>query len=137
MGFKKTFTDENGKIGTYEITSSSYLGDTSNYGQVYVTSYYDGDASKLSFVPVNSTAVMGTEYLGSEVGYIKNAGVAAYQFGKSYYEADAGNTFTFKYTYGNEDYYTGKVYAAPNGAYYPGWKSVYTTANESGKVGNG
>ena len=118
------------------MTGMSYTGvANTDYGKVFVSSYYDGDASKLAFVPVNSTIPATTAYLGNENGYIKKDGVSAYLFSR-YYEADAGDTYTFRYSYGNGDYYTGKVYARPIYAYYPGWKSAYTATNESGSVGN-
>ena len=76
----------------------------------------------------------GTNYPGSELGYIKNADVSVYKFGQGYYEADAGDTYTFRYTYGNGDYYDGKVYRDPMSAtYYPGYK--LNSANELVKTG--
>ena len=69
------------------------------------------------------TQPLGSNFLGSEVGYIKNANVGVYKFGQGYYEADAGDTYSYKYTYGNGDYYTGKVYRDPlSTMYYPGLK---------------
>ena len=138
-GWKSAYTvaNETGQVGNHEITGVSYTGvAATDYGKVFVTGYYDGDASKLTLTPVNSTTPATTLDLGNEKGYIKKAGVAAYLFSR-YYEADAGDTYTFKYTYGNGDYYTGKFYYNPAGVYYyPGWKSAYTVANETGKVGS-
>ena len=71
-----------------------------------------------------STSPKGTNYLKSELAYVKNANVGVYQFGQGYYEADAGDTYLFKYSYGNGDYYTGKMYANPAGMYYPGYTKL-------------
>ncbi len=134
-GQKINVVNELGKTGYYEIKGVSYSGvDSTQYGQVFLTKYYDGDTTKKTFTPVSSSLPKGTNYLKSEVGYIKNAGVANYRFGNGYYEADAGDTYTFRYTYGNGDYYEGKVYRDPLSAvYYPGQK--INVVNELGKTG--
>ncbi len=111
---------------------------STRYGQVYVTSYYDGDASKLWFVPLSSTnnPYFGTGFLGTEKGYIKKKDVTAYFF-NYYYEADAGDTYTFTYYYGDDsqDKYTGTVYYPVTGTYYyPGWKSPLRL-NKTGQQG--
>ncbi len=101
VGYTKTVTDENKQTGSYRITAAQDIGtDSSKSGQVFVTQYYDGDQTKKRFTPLNYTSPLGTKFLGSEVGYIKNADVKVYKFGKGYYEADAGDTYTFRYTYG-------------------------------------
>ncbi len=138
-GLKLTKTNELGLDGYYQITGVSYSGvDKSNYGQVFVTKYYDGDNTKKSFTPVDSTNPKGTTYLKSELGFIKNADVSIYRFGRGYYEADAGDTYSFRYTYSltdtNCDWYKGKVYRDPaSTVYYPGWKKE--KKNETGQTG--
>jgi hypothetical protein len=104
------------------------------FGKVYLSSYYDSDASKTSFRPVGYTIAKGNTYLGSEVGYIKMAEVLDYRFGKGWYEADAGDTYTFRYTYGNGDYYEGRVQDDLwSTRYYPG--KAWTKRNETGRTG--
>jgi len=89
----------------------------------------------LEFKPVNFNAAAGTGYLGSEVGYIKQAGVTEYKFGQGYWEADTGDTYSFRYSFGNDDWYTGTVYLNPAyNAYYPG--RSWTNKNESGQTGS-
>ena len=77
---------------------------------------------------------VGTALCGSEQDYIVKDGIAAYKFGKGYYEADVGDKYAFKYTYGNGESYQGNVYRTPGEVYYPGWKST-PKANETGKLG--
>ncbi len=126
-GWKLDKANELKETGSYEITGVSYSGvDKANYGQVFLTKYYDGDTTKKTFTPVDSTNPKGTKYLKSELGFIKNADVSVYRFGRGYYEADAGDTYTFR-TYSltdtNGDWYEGKVYRATTSTvYYPGWK---------------
>ncbi len=133
-GWKSTKQNKTGKTGTYEITGVSYTGVTiSQYGQVLVNTYYDGDMSKKPYQPLNATGPLGTAYLGSEAGYIVKADIPDYYFGKGYDEADVGDKFIFIYTYGNEDYYTGYVYADPAYGYYRGWEKA--TVNELQETG--
>ena len=54
-------------------------------------------------------------------------------FGKGYYEANVGDKYLFRYTYGNGDYYQGYVYPTPGYVYYPGYK--LTKKNELGLSG--
>ncbi len=127
--------DENNQPGFYKITKATYAGffNTDNK-KVFVTNYYDL-ASKKSFTPQNSTSPMGSNYFGSEYGYILRTGIGAYRFGKyglNFYEADAYNKFYFRYVYGQGDYYSGYVYAAFE-KYYPGW--MQTSVNETGYTG--
>ena len=115
--------NETGNLGCYEITGTS-----SSYwivsGNVYVNSYTDGDMSNGSYTPLNNGYALGNNYLGSELGYIIKTNVEAYKFGQGTYEADAGNTFNFTFTYANNDSYSGYVYASPTHGYYPGWQSA-------------
>ena len=84
-----TSKNETGYYGTYEITGLSHSGVAStDYGKVFVTSYYDGDSTKLKLPVVDAAASKGTNFLGSEKGYVKTANVPDYQF-SSYYEADS------------------------------------------------
>lgn len=127
VGQAWTTRDENGQVGAYQITGVAYGNDASLYGQVRVNSYFDAESGK-TFVPVNAG---GSGYLGSESGYI--AGPAApTRFGQGYEEADytAGQVNTFRFTYANGDYYTGKVYAEGNsGLYYQGYTKTVTDEN--------
>jgi hypothetical protein len=83
---------------------------------------------------VSAATAKGGSYLGSETGYILRSNVAAYKFGQGYWEADVGDRYSFIYTYGNGDFYTGYVYAAPTYGYYPGWKKAtgYNEVQEQG-----
>lgn len=132
-GQKITKKNELGLDGYYEILAASWTGDTSKYGQVFVDLYRDGESQK-NYAPVSKGKAVGSSYLGSELDYILRAGVEMYKFGQGYYEADVADRFTYRYTYGNGDFYTGYFYASPNSTYYPGWK--LTKANELGKVGS-
>jgi hypothetical protein len=57
-----------------------------------VSQYYDGDAVSPNvnkyLTVVNSAAVKGYSYIGSEYGYVVQANVSQYYFGGGYYEAD-------------------------------------------------
>ena len=127
-------SDESGQPCTYEITGIGpqidYL--DSRVGQVYVDSYYDAETNKF-FDPVHKGTFVGDAYLGSELDYIVKNGVSCYKFGQDY-EADAGDKYAFKYSYGNGDYYLGYVYQSPGGTYYPGYKFT-TMKNELGLTG--
>ena len=121
--------NETGKLGYYQILSMAYTGATAKYNQVFVDTYHDGESNK-DFTPVHKGQAVGTALCGSEQDYIVKDGVAAYKFGKGYTEADVGDKYTFKYTYGNGDYYEGYVYRTPGYVYYPGYK--VTKKNELG-----
>ena len=89
VGWKQNSLNETGLTGYYEITGMSYRNTAaSNYGKVYLSSYYDGDATQKSYTPINSTLPQGSAYLGRESGFIVQATIPAYQFGSGYYEAD-------------------------------------------------
>ncbi len=116
--YSKTTTDENGQTGTYTITGVSTGYDVSKAGQVKVTSYYDHESGNTYKLTDNNLFVtIGTAYLGSESGYIIQSGVPSFYFGGGYYEADVAYAYSFKLTYGDGDYYTGTVYAAPEYGY--------------------
>jgi hypothetical protein len=131
-GWKLTKLNELKKLGFYEITGMSLTNDTAKYGQVFVDLYYDGESSK-NYEPLNKGQAVGTAYLGSERDYIVKSKSSDYLFGKGYYEADVGDAFRFRYSYGNNDYYEGVVYQAPSGTYYPGYK--LSVLNELGLKG--
>ncbi|MGQ9920750.1 MAG: hypothetical protein ACUVRZ_05410 [Desulfobacca sp.] len=119
-GYGKAVKDENGGAGKYYISSFKYLDDPSiqsqQMGWVFVDSYYDKEANA-KFTPVSAGEFVGTEYLGSEADYILQAGQPEFYFGSGYYEADVSCAYSFKFTYGNGDFYTGTVYAPPGYSY--------------------
>jgi probable HAF family extracellular repeat protein len=134
--YSKSVTDENGKTGAYGITKVTTGYDYSLAGQVYVTSYYDQESGQ-TYTPVSRGTTVGTTYLGSEQDYIIQSGIPTYLFGSSggtFYEADlAAYAYSFKFTYGNGDYYTGTVYAAPEYGYSTSYTKSIT--DENGKTG--
>ena len=105
-------------------------------GQVYVDSYYDQE-SGTTYTPVNSSAALGSGYLGSEHGYILKDGVPEYEFGKdggTFYEADkVCYEYDFTFTYGDGDYYTGIFCAEPVKGY--GTNYSQTVTDENGQTG--
>ena len=133
VGYTQIVTDENGHTDTYTITGVTNGQDPSLAGEVFVSSYYDSASGKI-YTPVDSTTAIGTSYLGSEHDYIIKSGVPEYRFGSSggtFYEADlAAYAYTFKLTYGDGDYYTGTVYAAPEYGYSTSYTK--TTTDEKG-----
>ena len=94
-GYTQEATDEYGRTGYYEIISVGDMGtDGSNDGQVFVDTYFDAD-SGASYAPVNNSTALGTNYLGSESGFIIAIDVPSYAFGfgsadypTTMYEAD-------------------------------------------------
>ena len=136
VGYTKTLKNETGQTGTYTITAMSYDGTGSKNGQVFIDSYHDGESNQ-DFIPMKKGQPAGTNYLGSELDYILKDGVAAYQFGKGYYEADVGDRYVFRYSYDKDnpsaEYYQGVVYRMPGYVYYPGYK--LEKKNETGKTG--
>ncbi len=143
VGYTQTNTDENLQSGYYNITAATDLGsDSSQAGQVYVTSYYDQESNQ-TYTPVSNGTAVGTNYLGSEHDYIIQSGVPEYLFGSSdgtFYEADVSSSyssydFTYYYNNGSGDYYSGWIYA-PNGynGYQVGYKQA-TSADENGQTG--
>ena len=133
-GYTKTTTDEKGQTDTYTITGVTAGYNVSKAGQVYVTSYYDKGSGK-TYTPVSNGTAVGTSYLGSEHDYIIKSGVSEYLFGHggSFHEADLTSyAYAFKFTYGDGDYYTGTVYAAPEYGYSTGY--TQTTTDEKGQT---
>ena len=131
-GYKfTTMKNELGLLGYYQILSMTYTGDTAKYNQVFVDKYHDGETNK-NFTPVHQGQPVGKTSLGSELDYICVDKVLAYRFGiyrGVFYEADVGDRYAFKYSYGNGDYYQGYVYRSPGSVYYPGYK--FTTNNKT------
>jgi pimeloyl-ACP methyl ester carboxylesterase len=142
----KTTNTEAGTKGNYTITAIADSTNKYGTGSVYVTTYYDGDNSKVSFT-LNQTYSSGYKYLGSEkrtifldsssngnIVSINGDGTLFDSFGEDNYEADFSvvKKFTFRYDYGNGDYYDGYVYADQNkykvGQYY----DFKLTNNEAG-----
>jgi pimeloyl-ACP methyl ester carboxylesterase len=142
----KTTNTEAGTNGNYTITAIADSTNKYGTGSVYVTTYYDGDNSKVSFT-LNQTYSSGYKYLGSEkrtifldrssngnIVSINGDGTLFDSFGEDNYEADFSvvKKFTFRYDYGNGDYYDGYVYADQNkykvGQYY----DFKLTNNEAG-----
>ncbi len=113
-GYTKAVTDENGSQGTYKVGSYTFLDDPSitnaSMGRVFVDDYYDIEA-KAKFLPVSMDDAVGYDYLGSEFDYIIQAGHPEFYFGGGFDEADVSCAYSFKFAYGNGDYYTGTVYA--------------------------
>ena len=124
-------------LGTYEITAMNFLESAEGYveGLVWVNRYSDAE-SGLSFAPVGSDEPLGTDYLGSESGYIISEEVPQYFFDGDLQEADlvTGRVNTFRFTYANGDYYTGTVRSDPAAArYYLGYTQEAT--DENGQTG--
>ncbi len=141
VGSQKTIaSDENTQAGYYRITDFINLHSNSTDNKnVFVTSYYDLEGNKY-YLPLNYDEPMGTNYWGSETGFIYQNTDIAYRFGTYnavFYEADGEtggqyNGFTFKHTYANGDYYTGHVYTPAD--YYSVGLTWYK-ADESGDYG--
>jgi len=131
------FTDENGDPGNYLITAKSQdTVDISLHGQVFVDSYTDQESGN-TYLAADGEIFggTGTENLGSESGHIIMAGIPEYYFGAetpggSIFEADlAFYAYDFTCTYGNGDYYSGTVYAAPDYGYTAGYTENFTAEN--------
>ncbi|MBM4276098.1 MAG: hypothetical protein FJ134_16830 [Deltaproteobacteria bacterium] len=125
-------TDPYGSTGTYRITGAGPAGDQTE-GLVYVASYYDRESRK-TVTPLNSGQPLGSNYLGSEAGYLIDETVPQYYFtgsGQGIYEADmVTGKYAFTFYYGNGDYYTGAVYADPAAfKYYQGYTEAFTDEN--------
>ena len=131
-GRKITVKNETGRTGYYQLISMTYTGDTAKYNQVYVNTYHDGESNK-NFTPLHKGQAVGTTLLGSELDYIGVDNVPDYKFGQGFYEADVGDQYTFRYVYGNGDWYSGLVYRTPGVGYYPG--RIIDKKNELGLTG--
>ena len=79
-GYIEAFTDENGQLGTYAITSVAAGNDVSLAGQVFVDSYYDSERP-YTYTPVHAGSAIGEDGLGSERDYIIFNGMVMNRFG--------------------------------------------------------
>ena len=125
-----SYTNETGYEGYYTIDS---LGGTTNqlYGYVAVSSYYDGDTGYGSVYYVGGSGSYG---LGSESGYVYSNNYSSYDTFSNSNEADLINQYyTFTYTYGNGDSYSGYGYA-DQGTYVAG-QVLSDYYNETGNYG--
>ncbi|WP_053538080.1 Calx-beta domain-containing protein [Anabaena sp. WA102] len=123
------YTNETGNPGYYTIDSVDNAG-TGNNNYVYVTSYTDGDTGYGSAYGGYGNGYNG---LGSESGYAYNSAGGGDDFSNSN-EADLINQqYTFTYTYGNGDSYSGFGYAA-QGTYTVG-QVLDGYTNETGNPG--
>jgi len=131
--YTQTTPDENGQTATYAISNVTSGHDASLAGQVVVNTYYDAESNT---TPALATAnPVGAAYLGSEDAFILTSGVEEYRFGGPnadglWLEADlALYAYAFTCTYGNGDYYSGTVYAAPDYGYTAGYTENFTAEN--------
>jgi hypothetical protein len=76
---------------------------------------------------------MGGGYLNSEAGYIIMTGVPEYFFSSGESADLVSYAYDFTFTYGNNDRYTGTVYAAPEYGYREGY--TRSTVDENGLTG--
>ncbi|HBL62659.1 MAG TPA: hypothetical protein DDZ80_31050, partial [Cyanobacteria bacterium UBA8803] len=108
------YANQLGLNGFYTITGVlTNYGSSSDVGLVYVSDYFDGDASGQNYTPLYYSQGLASGYigLGSELDYISGDITGFDDFGRGFYEADAANVsmYTFYYDYGNGDYYSGYV----------------------------
>lgn len=114
-----TTAAEGGQTGTYAITNITPGFEVALAGKVYVNTYRDSESGN-TYTPVSNGTAVGTAYLTSESDHIINASVPDFYFGGGYWEADLGAVFTYTFTYGCGDYYTGTVYASQD-RYFVGY----------------
>jgi hypothetical protein len=85
--------NETGTNGRYLIQSQTLVtgaeANNSNLGKVFVDRYYDIDQGNQSYVPNNSTTAIGSSYLGSEKGFLRNQTDIFHDFGVDAIEFDA------------------------------------------------
>ncbi|MGI0492859.1 S8 family serine peptidase [Alkalinema pantanalense CENA528] len=80
-------TTQNNEIllnGRYYITDAITAGMTTDLGKVIVTSYYDRETNQ-TLLPYSGS---GTNFLGSEIGYLTSTLKPEEKFGQDYYVAD-------------------------------------------------
>ncbi len=144
LGYKSVAKDDDSKFGAYNVTAVSYLDASSlNYsyvhnGKVFVQTYYDKETNS-STAPVNYTSPLGTNYLGSEWGYIRKADVDQYRFGMYYglvREADYTMRYSYTFNYADGDYYKGYVYAVADPSFYVLNRPVIVKKDENGRWGS-
>ena len=143
------YTNETGYDGSYTIDYVSSGYDSSYDGQVYVTSYYDGDTGYGLTTNIVDGAgsydqwfdgIHGYSGLGSEYAhaYDANGGYSFdVSFGGGYYEADilGSQLYNFTYYYGNGDNYSGYGYSLA-GNYSTGQNIIASYPNETGYFGS-
>jgi hypothetical protein len=85
--------NETGANGRYLIQSQTLISgaeaNNSNLGKVFVDRYYDIDQGNQSYVPNNATSAIGSSYLGSEKGFLRNQTDIFNDFGVDSIEFDA------------------------------------------------
>lgn len=83
--------NESGANGKYQIMGISYHGNSKDVGgdrgKVYVNQYINRETNE-TLAPLNASQVMGTNYLGSESGFIDVANNADFDFGRDAWEFD-------------------------------------------------
>ncbi|MEB3293743.1 MAG: CARDB domain-containing protein [Synechococcales bacterium] len=79
-----TSVNELGTDGRYWITNATVAGTIADLGQVVITSYFNQENSK-SYTPFVGA---GSQYLGSETGYLISDRDSEARFGSDFYEAD-------------------------------------------------
>lgn len=154
-----TAIDENGQTGTYSILGTETVaytppGPATDFwprmpekGQVYVLRYFDAETGQ-DYVPqpanedaAKPSGAFGGDGLGSERGYIfedpEQGAFGRNPAGGSRLEADidankAAQLYSFKFTYGNGDFYSGYGFA-DRGAYTLG--QSWNAADENGQTG--
>ena len=127
-----SYWNETGNNGYY-IIDSVYSPIDGSDGQVYVNSYYDGDASYSYALSVSGYGYSG---LGSESGTVTGS-YNSDDF-SNYSEADfysyiSYDQYNFTYYYGNGDSYSGYGYVL-TGTYYAG-QTISPYPNETGNDG--
>jgi Right handed beta helix region len=120
QGYSRTKIDARGNTGTYSITAVLGNYNIKKAGQVYILKYYSHETDK-TYNPVGGGTAVGTNYLGSEYGYIIRSNVPGYYFGGGYYEANvsalgSGAVYYVDSTGGNDS----------NTGFSPGtaWKTI-------------
>jgi len=135
-GYTYDATGDNGLTGTYALTGATPGQDGTRGGQVFVNSYYDHESNSF-LTPASANIALSVNYLGGEHDYVILGGVPEYLFGwvdDNLYEADlVAYAYDFTFTYGDGDYYTGTVYAAPEDGYTLGYSQTVT--DENGQTG--
>ena len=127
--FTQTLPVEQGQTGTYTMSAVTPGFDVDLAGDVVVKSYHDGESGRTySLAGGKLFGGTGDNYLGSESGYIIQAGVKDFFFGfkagDPFYEADLAVKYNYTLYYPNGDWYSGIVYG-PQG-YYGATKNVST-----------
>ncbi|MGI0483228.1 clostripain-related cysteine peptidase [Geminocystis sp. CENA526] len=144
-----TYENETGNQGFYSITAvGEEIGNSTNNlnNYVYVSSYYDSDTG-YGFADIlqdyyyyQDDGIFGYSGLGSESGYAYDSnGNSSDPYFSNTSEADIAvsylDRYSFTYSYGNGDYYTGVVYAV-SGTYELNQIINRDSVNETGFIGS-